>query len=408
MELFDVEWLRLIARWIHLIVGIAWIGASFYFVWQDNSLETAPDDPEQKRLQGEVWMVHGGGFYNARKYKVAPDNLPEHLHWFKWEAYSTWLSGISLLILVYYIGADIYMLPPNSPLTPLEAVGIGIGSLIGSWVIYDSMCRSPLGRDDRLLAVAVALLVAVLAYALCKVLSGRAAFIHVGAAMGTIMVANVFFVIIPNQRKMVDQMLRGETPAPELGRAGKQRSVHNTYFTLPVLFMMISNHYSVVTGHPWNWAVLLGLTVLGAAVRQIFVLRHTGQARAWMLPAAGVFFAALIAATTYSRTGGVSTTAEAEEFEEGGERSAIPFAAVEAIIQTRCTSCHATKPTYEGFDDPPKGVILETPEGIDKWAVQIGQQAVETHTMPLGNITNMNPEERALLGAWLKQRGKAE
>ncbi len=297
------------------------------------------------------------------------------------------------------------MLPPDSPLSPWLAVGIGVGALVSSWIIYDLMCRSPLGRNDQVLAVGVAVLVAVLSYGLCKVLSGRAAFIHVGAAMGTIMVANVFFVIIPNQRKMVDQMLRGETPAPELGRAGKQRSVHNTYFTLPVLFMMISNHYSVVTGHPWNWAVLLGLTVLGAAVRQIFVLRHTGQARAWMLPVAGIFFGLLIAATTYSRSGGVSATAEIEEeFEEGGERSAVPFAAVEAIIRTRCVACHSAKPTFEGFDAPPKSVMLETPEEINRWAVQIGQQAVETRTMPLGNITNMNPEERALLGAWLRQR----
>ena len=221
MEAFDLDWLRLVARWIHLIVGIAWIGASFYFVWQDDSLEPAPEDPGQDRLQGEVWMVHGGGFYHARKFKVAPPNLPERLHWFKWEAYSTWLSGISLLILIYYFGASIYMLPPGSGLTPFEAVAIGVTSIGGAWVLYDLLCRSPLGRDDRLLAVAVTALVAGLAYGLTHLLSGRAAFIHVGAAMGTIMVANVFFVIIPNQREAVDQMLRGEAPDPALGR-GKQ------------------------------------------------------------------------------------------------------------------------------------------------------------------------------------------
>lgn len=404
MDFNVVEWLHLAARWIHLIVGIAWIGSSFYFVWQDNSLEPAPEDPEQKRLQGEVWMVHGGGFYNARKYKVAPSNLPEHLHWFKWEAYSTWLSGISLLIIAYYLGASIYMLPPDSTLSPLQAVGVGVASLVGSWLIYDLMCRSPLGRDDRVLAVAVTVLVSALAYGLCQVLSGRAAFIHVGAAMGTIMVANVFFIIIPNQRKMVDQMLRGEVPNPKLGRAGKQRSVHNTYFTLPVLFLMISNHYSLVTGHPWNWAVLLGLTVLGAGVRQVFVLRHNDRARVWMLPAAGIFFAVLIAVTTAYRTdSGISApTTESEEDEEG-EFSAVPFAVVEAIIQARCVTCHAAKPTFEGFDDPPKAVMLETPEQIRLWAGKIGEQVVQTATMPLGNVTGMNPEERALLGLWLRE-----
>ncbi len=404
MDGFDIEWLRLAARWIHLIVGVAWIGASFYFVWQDDSLEPTPEDPDRKRLQGEVWMVHGGGFYNARKYKVAPPNLPEKLHWFKWEAYSTWLSGVALLILVYYLGADIYMLPPDSPLSPLAAVGIGVGTLGGSWVIYDLMCRSPLGRSDGVLAAAVAVLVALLAYGLTQVLSGRAAFIHVGAAIGTIMVSNVFFTIIPNQRKMVAQMLRGEVPDPALGRTGKQRSVHNTYFTLPVLFLMISNHYAMVTGHPWNWVLLLAISALGAGVRQVFVLRHTGRARAWMLPLAGACFAGLVVAATTTRDDGQASasTAVSGADDEAEEPSAVPFAAVQAIIQARCVACHAARPTFEGFDAPPKEVALETPEQIRQWADKIGQQAVHTRTMPLGNVTAMNSEERALLGLWLR------
>ncbi len=399
----DLEWLRLIARWIHLIVGISWIGASFYFVWQDNSLEPVPEDPEQKRLQGDVWMVHGGGFYNARKYKVAPTNLPENLHWFKWEAYSTWLSGISLLILVYYLAAGIYMLPPGSTFSPLAAVGIGVGSLVGSWVVYDLMCRSPLGRDDRLLAVAVTVLIAVLAYGLCHLLSGRAAFLHVGAAMGTIMVANVFVVIIPNQRRTVDQMLRGETPDPRYGRAGKQRSVHNTYFTLPVLFLMISNHYPVVTGHPWNWAVLLALTALGAAVRQVFVLRHTGQAQAWMLPAAGIALAVIVSVAAVNGTADTAsapTTSQASV--QDGDGEVVPIAVVQAIVQARCVACHAAKPSYDGFSAPPNDVKLETADEIRRWAALIDRQAVRTQTMPLGNVTNMQTEERALLGAWLR------
>ena len=403
MEAFDLDWLRLVARWIHLIVGIAWIGASFYFVWQDDSLEPAAEDPEQERLQGEVWMVHGGGFYNARKFKVAPPNLPEHLHWFKWEAYSTWLSGISLLILIYYFGASIYMLPPGSGLTPLEAVAIGVVSIGGAWVLYDLLCRSPLGRDDRVLAVAVAVLVAVLAYGLSHLLSGRAAFIHVGAAIGTIMVANVFFVIIPNQREAVDQMLRGEAPDPALGRESKQRSVHNTYFTLPVLFLMISNHYAMVTGHAYSWALLLGIAAIGAAVRQVFVLAHSGQARVWMLPAAGVAFAALVAAATVFQGGDApDAAAEAEPMPAGS--TGVPFAAVQAIVQARCVACHAAEPYFTGIDAPPKGVILETPAQIRQWAPQIETQVVKSDAMPLGNATGMRPEERALIALWLRDR----
>jgi uncharacterized membrane protein len=392
----ELEWLNLLVRWMHLIFGIAWIGSSFYFVWQDNSLEPTSDDPDQERLQGEVWMVHGGGFYHARKYKVAPAETPKHLHWFKWEAYSTWLSGISLLILVYYLGASVYMLPSDSDLTPLQAVGIGITAIAGSWIVYDLMCRSPLGRDDRLLAVAVAILVAVLAYGLCHLLSGRAAFIHVGSAIGTIMVANVFMVIIPNQRRMVNQMLAGETPDPKLGRAGKQRSVHNTYFTLPVLFLMVSNHFAMVTGHDWNWLLLLALTALGGLVRQAFVLRHTGRMKGWMLPVAGAAFVLVIAAAGDIKldalTGTGSDIAEEEEDEE--DYPSYSFAAVQAVIQARCVSCHAVKPTYEGFDAPPKEVVLETKADILRWADAIDKQTVQTDTMPLGNATNMRKNAR--------------
>lgn len=397
----EMEWLHLLLRWAHLIFGIAWIGSSFYFVWQDNSLEPAPDDPDAERLLGALWMVHGGGFYHARKYKVAPEKPPKHLHWFMWEAYSTWLSGITLLVIVYYLGASVYMLPSDSVLTPLQSVGIGIAAIAGSWIVYDRMCRSPLSRNEPALALAVAVLVTVLAYGLCQILSGRAAFIHVGSAIGTIMVANVFFVIIPNQRRMVKQMLAGEEPDPELGRAGKQRSVHNTYFTLPVLFLMISNHFAMVTGHEWNWLLLLALAALGALVRQAFVLRHTGRMKAWMLPAATVAFVIVIAAAGDIKfdalTGADSDVAEEEE----DDYPTYSFAAVQAIIQARCVSCHAAKPTYEGFDAPPKEVVLETEADILRWAKAIDQQTVQTDTMPLGNTTNMQPEERALLRLWL-------
>lgn len=402
MDIIGLDWLNLIARWIHLIVGIAWIGSSFYFVWQDNSLLPTQDDPERKRLQGDIWMVHGGGFYHAQKYKVAPPNLPDHLHWFKWEAYSTWLSGAALLVIVYYLGGAAFMVPAGSDLSHGAAVGIGIAALAGGWLVYDGLCRSPLGRNDKALAVAVVVLVAVLTYALTHLLSGRAAFLHVGAALGTIMAANVFFVIIPNQRKSVTAMRAGRTPDPVWGLKGKQRSVHNTYFTLPVLFLMISNHYPAAYGHPQSWLVLLALAAIGVAVRHVFVLRHTGRAKGWMLPAAGVAMVALVAGVSLTRTMGSTPAtaagpATAEEVEPG---DLAPVAA--AIVQARCAACHAAQPTWEGFDAPPMGVALETPEQMRHWAAKIHQQAVASEAMPLGNVTGMQPEERALLARWIE------
>lgn len=401
MELPGLEWLNLIARWIHLIVGIAWIGSSFYFVWQDNSLLPTKDDPERKTLQGDIWMVHGGGFYHARKFKIAPPDLPSHLHWFKWEAYSTWLSGFALLVLVYYLGGATYMMPAGGDLSQGAAVAIGLGALAGSWLVYDLLCRSPLGRDDRWLAVAVVVLVAVLSYAMTHLLSGRAAFLHVGAALGTIMVANVFFVIIPNQRRSVNAMRAGETPDPVWGMKGKQRSVHNTYFTLPVLFLMISNHYPIAYDHPHSWLVLLALAAVGAAVRHVFVLRHTHRAKAWMLPAVGAAMVAVILAVTATRTlnapATASTTAEPLTAEAAGSLTPV----VTAIVQSRCTACHAAQPTWEGFDAAPMGVVLETPEHIRHWAAKIHEQAVASEAMPLGNVTEITPEERALLGRWI-------
>lgn len=399
MDAALIDWLNLIGRWIHLITGIAWIGTSFYFVWQDNSLTATADDPKRERLHGEIWMVHGGGFYHARKYKVAPPGLPEHLHWFKWEAYSTWLSGMALLAVVYYLSGPAILVPPGSGLSHGAAVAIGLGGLALSWIVYDLLCRSPLARDDRWLAAAVVALVAVLAYAMTALLSGRAAFLHVGAAHGTIMVGNVFFVIIPNQRRMVEALRRGETPDPALGRRGKQRSVHNTYFTLPVLFLMISNHYPAVYGHPHAWLLLLGLAAIGAAVRHAFVLRHTGRMRPWMLPSAAAAMAVLVTATALTREGPVASTAVAAVEVEADADPLAPV--VMAIVRERCTACHAAAPTFPGFEAPPKGVVLETPADLRQWAGAVIAQSVASEAMPVGNVTEMQPEERALLGRWL-------
>ncbi|MEZ5594604.1 MAG: urate hydroxylase PuuD [Gammaproteobacteria bacterium] len=266
MEAYLIDWLSLAARWLHLITGIAWIGASFYFVWLDNHL-LPPRDPNDsaRGIGGEVWSVHGGGFYQAQKFKVAPAFLPEPLHWFKWEAYWTWMSGTFLLALIYWYGAEIYLIDPAvAALSKPVAIAIGIGTIVLGWLVYDVLCKSRLGQNDRLLGVAVCLFTVLVAYGLCQVFSGRGAFIHYGAMLGTIMVANVFFVIMPGQRELVSATEAGRTPDPTPGLKAKQRSVHNTYFTLPVLFVMISNHYAMTYGHAYNWLILLAISLIGA------------------------------------------------------------------------------------------------------------------------------------------------
>jgi uncharacterized membrane protein len=401
MTLPDVAWLHLAVRWFHLIAGIAWIGSSFYFVWQDDSLTPAPDDPDADRLGGQVWMVHGGGFYHVRKYKVAPARLPDHLHWFKWEAYATWLTGLAMITLVYWLGAASYLLPAGSPLAPWQGVVVGVAALVGSWLAYDRLCRSVLAKREGLLALAVVILLSTLAWGLGQLLTGRAMFLHVGAAMATIMVANVAMVIIPNQRRLVDALLNGRTPDPVWGQRGKQRSVHNTYFTLPVLFLMISNHYPITYSSRWNWLVLLAIALIGAAVRRVFVMRHTGAAKAWMLPAAAVAFALLASLATPSRPPNAEASPGATPF-----APAAPFPLVQAIVGSRCAVCHAARPTMPGFEEPPQGVLLETADEIRQHAADIERMAVATDAMPLGNATGMTAEERIILGRWIADGAK--
>jgi len=304
MEAYFVDWLNLLARWVHFITGVAWIGASFYFIWLDNHLETPLSAIDvNKGVGGEVWSVHGGGFYHAQKYKVAPQVIPETLHWFKWEAYSTWLSGMFLLVLVYWYGAQVYLIDPSTAeLTPLMAVAIAAGVIAGSWIVYDLLCKTKLGENERFFAAVLFGLVAVLAWGLCQMFSGRGAYIHFGVVLGTIMVANVFFVIIPGQRRMVDAAKRGEVPDPRDGVRAKQRSVHNTYFTLPVLFVMTSNHYAMTYSHEYNWAILIAISLAGALIRIYFVARHSGKASPIPLIIAGVLLAGVAALIVPSAT----------------------------------------------------------------------------------------------------------
>ncbi|HEY5808665.1 MAG TPA: urate hydroxylase PuuD, partial [Povalibacter sp.] len=286
MEAYVFDWLSLLGRWLHLVAGIAWIGASFYFVWLDNHLlAPARKESAEAGVAGELWAVHGGGFYHSQKYRVAPATLPGTLHWFYWEAYTTWLSGFFLLCLLYYGRAEIYLIDPAvADLSKPAAIAIGIAFLGGSWLIYDLLCRSALGRNDRALGIVLAVLLAAEAWALCHLFSGRGAFIQFGAALGTIMVANVFFVIIPGQRELVKAKQELREPDPAHGLRGKQRSVHNTYFTLPVLFAMISHHYAMTYGSAHNWLVLVGMSVAGAAIRVWFVMRHKAHERGGHTP----------------------------------------------------------------------------------------------------------------------------
>ena len=391
---YGVEWLNLLVRWLHVITGIAWIGASFYFVWLDNSIvPPKPDSDLAKRgVSGELWAVHGGGFYNPQKYLVAPPQLPGHLHWFKWEAYWTWISGFSLLVIVYYFNASAIMIDRSvAALTPAQAIGLGLGTLIFGWTVYDLLCRSPLGRRDGLLGGVLFVMVVAVAWLLSTLLSGRAAYIHVGAMIGTMMVGNVLMVIIPGQRKLVAALQRGEPPDPIHGKRAKQRSVHNNYLTLPVVFIMVSNHYAMTYNHRYSWLVLAAIMAAGVLIRHFFNLRHKGRI-AWIYPIAGVaLLCAVAVAIAPKPVASAPPTALAVNFES-----------VHQIINQRCVSCHAAAPTQAGFATAPAGILLDSTAAIRQNAPKIYQQVVQLRAMPLGNLTNITEQERRQIGAWFE------
>ena len=401
MELFDVsrqlaamqayafDWLQLILRWVHLITGIAWIGASFYFVWLDNSLEPPRDASDaDKGIGGELWAVHGGGFYVVRKFRVAPETLPATLHWFKWEAYWTWISGFALLVVMYYLHAQVYIIDNSvAALTPLQAIGISVALIVVGWLFYDQLCKRLGFERETWIAAAMIAFTTLAAWGLWHVFSGRATYIEIGAMLGTIMVANVAHVIIPSQRKLVEAKNQGVAPDPVEGLRGKQRSVHNNYFTLPVLFIMISNHYPLTYGHPRGWLVLIAILLLAAYVRHFFNLRHKGR-KVWAIPitaAIGALALAIAIAPPKPEAGNAAPT----------------FAQVQAIIGQRCVSCHADKPTQEGFAAAPKDVKLDAPERITANEQRIYEQVVATKAMPIGNLTGMTDAERATIAAWV-------
>jgi len=398
--LFDIA--SLLGRWLHLVTGIAWIGASFYFVWLDNSLLP----PRRRELidagvGGEVWAVHGGGFYNAQKYRIAPAGLPESLHWFYWEAYSTWLSGFFLLCLLYFGQAEVYLIDPSVvALSKPAAIAIALAFLAAGWLAYDLLCRSLFARDERVLALAIAVLCSAAAFGLCALFSGRGAYVLFGAMLGTIMVANVFFVIIPGQRELVRAKTEGRAPDPVHGVRGKQRSVHNTYFTLPVLFAMISNHYALTYGARHSALVLIAMSLAGACIRAWFVARHKAHERGGRTSPMALVIGLLLLAGV-----GVALAPAGRAIPSptaAGDRAAAEarFAAIRQIVQQRCVPCHSATPVLAGFNTAPNGVLLDTPERLLAHTVQM-QTQLSTGVMPIGNLTHMTDGERQQMIAWL-------
>jgi len=391
MDAYLLDWVNLLLRWAHLIVGIAWIGASFYFVMLDNSL-TAPKKAEdaQRGVHGELWAVHGGGFYCSQKFLTGPKGEPlsDNLHWSKWEAYSTWITGMALLALIYWVGASTHLVDARVlALSPMTAVLVSIGFLGLGWVVYDVLCRNLVGRDG-LLALLVFVLVMLCNYGLHQIFSARGAYIHVGAMLGTMMAANVFFHIIPGQKRMVEQIRAGQPVDSQPGIIGKQRSVHNTYFTLPVLFIMISNHYPMTYSHKYGWLVLAIIMLAGVLIRQFFVLRHRGEVK-WWLPLSGI--ALLVVLVVVMAPKPIDAT---------GRK--VSFAELNTVIQKHCTVCHAEKPSWVGFAQAPKGLMLQSPEQISQHAAKIAE-TVASGYMPLANVTQMSDEERRIIAAWAAQ-----
>ena len=389
MEVFLGDWANLVLRWAHLIVGIGWIGTSFYFMALDYSLDTR--ERKSAGVYGTAWQVHGGGFYHVEKFAVAPPKLPPHLHWFTWEAYLTWVTGFGLMIVQYYLHARAYLIDPSvMPLEPWQAVAISVASLTVGWVIYDLLCRSPIGQHTVLLAALVFVLILAASVFYTKIFSARGALLHVGAFVGTIMAVNVFMVIIPSQKKMVAQLLNGEEPDGRYGAIGKQRSTHNNYLTLPVLLMMVSPHYPFLSAHPQSWLVVALIILIGALTRHFFNRIDAGDdfnKYGWAAFAAVfILFCAVYVTAPSAPRAAAGTVSDAD---------------IVALAQKHCVQCHSKKPTNESFTEAPKGVMLENATELKRYAPLILTQTVVNKAMPLGNQTGMTEAEREKIGQWI-------
>jgi uncharacterized membrane protein len=389
LDPYVTDWLNLLTRWLHVIAGIVWIGSSFYFIALDNHLRPPRDEREREAgIGGETWEIHGGGFYNIKKYLVAPRVLPETLHWFKWEAYTTWLSGFALMVVLYYLNADTYLIDKSvADLSTGEAIAISIGLLAASWLVYDVLCRLLASRPFVLAAIVLGL-ITLAAWGIGHLFSARAMYLQVGAMLGTIMVGNVFFVIIPAHWELVRAKQAGRDPDPAANARGKLRSVHNNYLTLPVVFTMLSNHFPFTYGHSYSWLILVVLLVIGAWVRHFFNLRHMGRT-VWAIPVSAAIAITVLAVLIRPQNESTAGT------------TAVQFAQVARIVDQRCAACHSQHPTK--VDAAPRGIKLDTPQEIKAQASAIEQQAIETRAMPLGNVTRMTQAERDLLGRWIGQ-----
>jgi len=398
------DWMGFAFRWLHVITAMAWIGASFYFIALDLMLKPAPDMPEG--AYGEEWEVHGGGFYHTTKYLVAPSRMPEHLTWHKWQSYTTWLSGAALLMIIYWAGAELYLIDPTkADLTSWQAIAISAGSLTIGWIVYDVLCKSKLGESPTTLMVLLFVLLVIMGWGYNEVFTGRAMMLHLGAFTATIMTANVFFIIMPNQRIVVQDLKDGKTPDPKYGKIAKLRSSHNNYLTLPVIFLMLSNHYPLAFATEYNWIIAALVFLMGVTIRHYFNTMHaTGKGPHWTWLATSLIFVAIMWLSTSPRT--LTGEADAASFSNHEQRfvSADGFSEAVELVQGRCSMCHAETPGWEGMIVPPKGVMLETEKQIANHAREIYLQAGRSHAMPPPNArkfgVELSVQERQTLVDW--------
>lgn len=390
------EWINLGLRWFHVMAGITWIGSSFLFIMLESGLRKRAGQPDG--VEGDIWLVHGGGFYRAEKFRVAPEKMPDELVWFKYEAYFTWLTGFLLLAVIYYAGAEAFLIDRNKvDWAPWEAIAVSAGSLAAGWIIYDQLCKSLLRDRTALLAIAVFVLVVAATLFYSAVFTDRAAYLHIGAFIGTLMAGSVFFTIIPNQKIVVADLVAGRKPDPALGRQAFQRSLHNNYLTLPVVFLMISSHYPIVFGHPWSPFIAIGIVIAGGLIRHVFNTHHKGPLDDTARAAIPLTLMLVVALALLTGNRGVISV-------EG----TVPFSNVDGLVRTHCVSCHSARPTNPDFPEAPKGVALDTPDEIRKHAAAINQQVVLSDIMPLGNESEMTENDRARLGAWIAQGAQVD
>jgi uncharacterized membrane protein len=395
MDVFFAAWISVLLRWFHVIAGIAWIGASFYFIWLDNHLTEPPEWKKKQGIGGDLWAIHGGGFYEVAKYKVGPTAMPKELHWFKWEAYTTWITGMLLLTWVYYFGAQAYLIDPDvQELSTGMAVGLGLLYTAIGWLMYEGLCRTPLVEHKAFGAVLFVLGTG-MAWLMTETFSGRGAYIHMGALIGTIMAANVFVKIIPGQKKMVAAVARGEQPDSKPGLEGKQRSVHNNYLTLPIIFIMISNHYPMTYQHSLNWLILMTLILITVVVRHYFNLAHRGVRKPLILVVASLAFVAVAGALSWPQA---SSDADREA------SSLLTDAQGMALIMSKCATCHSRDPSDAMFSTAPSGVVFSELDDVARWASRIHARTVVSKDMPFMNRTEMTDEQRQALGGWLTSR----